>query len=114
MFSNNFGTHVLSTTPAAGTSPVWWVASINENTNTYYLKVANTGASAVAATISLGFSVASPANTTSLATYATAFNTLTVPNAVYPRYSTVAVTNGNSISFTFPAYGVVVFKMAKA
>jgi alpha-N-arabinofuranosidase len=41
MFATNMGTEVLSSTPTQGTgnSGLYWVASIDQNSNTYYLKV---------------------------------------------------------------------------
>jgi hypothetical protein len=114
LFATHLGTHVLATTPAAGSAPVWWVASINQTSGTYYLKVANTGATAVSASIELGFAAASPARVTALAGPALASNTLDAPNTVVPVSGTVPVAGGNRIAYTFPAYGVVVFVMEKA
>jgi alpha-L-arabinofuranosidase len=114
MFATNLGTHVLSTTPAAGSGALYWVASVNQKTSTYYLKVANTDATAVTASISLGFTVSSTAQTTVLTGAKTASNTLESPNVVVPVQGTIQVAGGKSISYTFPPYSVVVFKLAKA
>lgn len=47
MFSLNRGTHVLSTTPAstADSAPLFWVASVNNETNVVFLKVDMLGVS---------------------------------------------------------------------
>jgi alpha-L-arabinofuranosidase len=114
MFATNLGTHVLSTTPTAGSGTVWWVASVNQRTKTYYLKVANTGAAAVNANILLEFNVTSTAQTTVLTGEKAASNTLESPNVVVPVQGRVEVEGERSITYTFPPYSVVVFRLGKA
>jgi alpha-N-arabinofuranosidase len=113
MFATNLGTHVLSTTPAAGASGVFWVASVNQKTKTYYLKVANTGPSSVSASISLGFTVGKTATVTSLSGSTNTSNTLYSPNNAVPKTGTIAVDKGHQIDYTFPGNAVVVFKLSK-
>jgi alpha-N-arabinofuranosidase len=118
IFATNLGTHVLTSTPAQGTgnSGLYWVASVNQNTGAYILKVVNTGASAVSATINLsGFTVSTSAVTTTItSSNAMASNTLDAPNTVVPTSGTQAVTNGNTFTRSFGPYSITAIVMPKA
>jgi alpha-N-arabinofuranosidase len=131
MFSVNRGTYVLSTSPvsSAGTAPLYWVASYNNNTNTaflkvgfktsrqfldliYFSKVSNGGTQDIATNIVLDFIVPSHSGTAiSLRTTSGVLNisnTIDQPQNIAPVSSSFAISSANGFSYTFPATSVTV------
>ncbi|KAF8204203.1 glycoside hydrolase [Mycena galopus ATCC 62051] len=121
MFSLNRGTHVLSTTPVSNndTTPLFWVASYNNDTNVVFLKVANTGTEDLVAYIFLGFSVIGFGSATSISSPALSpisglfnvSNTLEEPEQIIPVSSSFAFQYSDRFNYTFPATSVTVVSL---
>ncbi|QRW09227.1 alpha-L-arabinofuranosidase [Ceratobasidium sp. AG-Ba] len=113
MFGSNRGTEVIKTTPAPSSSvALHWVVSHDANSQTVYIKASNTATSQYTANFALGFPVSTGSIGLTLLTASsiTASNTLSNPNAVVPKTSTISVNSGaTSFSYTFPASSVAVF-----
>ncbi|KAG6812633.1 hypothetical protein H0H92_001716 [Tricholoma furcatifolium] len=121
MFSVNRGTHVLNTVPVstADSAPLYWVASYNNQTNTVFLKVSNTGADDLVANIFMDFSTAGFATATSISSPSLSpisglynvSNTLDEPDLIIPVASSFAFPYSNMFNYTFPATSVTVISL---
>ncbi|KAF7330131.1 hypothetical protein MSAN_02462900 [Mycena sanguinolenta] len=121
MFSLNRGTHVLSTTPVSSndTTPLFWVASYNNETDVVFLKVSNTGTQDLVANIFLGFSVIGFGSATSISSPALSpisglfnvSNTLEEPEQIIPVSSSFALPFSDRFNYTFPAMSVTVVSL---
>ncbi|KAG9096782.1 hypothetical protein FRC06_008329 [Ceratobasidium sp. 370] len=118
MFGSNRGTEVVKTTPAPSASvPLHWVVSHDASSQTVYIKAglaSNTATSTYTANFALGFPVSTGSIGLTLltASSATASNTLSNPNAVVPKTSTISVSSGaTSFSYAMPANSVAVFSI---
>ncbi|KAJ7292664.1 glycoside hydrolase [Mycena rebaudengoi] len=118
MFSINRGTHVVDTTPAssADTTPLFWVASYNNDTNVVFLKVANTGPSDLVANIFLDFSITGFGTSTSISSPTLSpisgvfnvSNSLDDPELIIPVSTSFALPFPDKFNYTFPAMSVTV------
>ncbi|KAF7347268.1 Glycoside hydrolase [Mycena venus] len=121
MFSVNRGTHVLSTTPAPSndTTPLFWVASYNNETDVVFLKVSNTGTQDLVANIFLGFSATEFGSAVSLSSPALSpisglfnvSNTLEEPEQIIPVSSSFALPFSDRFNYTFPATSITVISL---
>jgi alpha-N-arabinofuranosidase len=121
MFSVNRGTHVLSTSPAssADSAPLYWVASVHNETNVVFLKVSNTGTSDLVANIFFDFHTTSVVTATQLSSPALTpisgifniSNTLDEPEQIIPVMTSTAIPFSDRMNFTFPAMSVTVVTM---
>ncbi|KAH9486469.1 putative alpha-L-arabinofuranosidase A [Psilocybe cubensis] len=121
MFSVNRGTHVLQTSPVSSpdNAPLYWVASINNETDVVFLKVANAGTADLTAYIFLDFpitgtlsavSISSPALTPIAGQFGVS-NTLDAPEQIIPVSNTWAVPLPDRLNYTFPAMSVTVLTL---
>ncbi|PPQ73463.1 hypothetical protein CVT24_007554 [Panaeolus cyanescens] len=122
MFSLNRGTHVLSTSPVSSpdTAPLYWVASVNNETDAVFLKVANTGINDLVANVFLddfsctGFMTTVSISSPLLSPISGIFNisnTLENPNQIVPVHSSFAIPSNNQFSYLFPATSVTVIAL---
>ncbi|KZT22628.1 glycoside hydrolase family 51 protein [Neolentinus lepideus HHB14362 ss-1] len=122
MFSVNRGTHLLATSPAStnDSAPLYWVASHNNETNTVFLKVANTGPDDLTAYLFFDFNVTSLFGTAvmlsspTLSSITGVFNisnTLDEPENIIPVSSAFAIPYPDRYNYTFPATSVTVLAL---
>ncbi|KAF5312724.1 hypothetical protein D9619_002697 [Psilocybe cf. subviscida] len=121
MFSVNRGTHVLSTNPVSSqdSAPLYWVASVHNETNVIFLKVANTGTADLVANIFFDFNTTSVVTATQLSSPALTpisgifniSNTLDEPEQIIPALTSTAIPFPDRMNFTFPAMSVTVVTM---
>jgi len=121
MFSFNRGTHVLKTSPASSpdSAPLFWVASYNNETNTVFLKVSNTGTADLVAKIFLDFPITGFGTATSISSPALSpisgvfnvFNTIEKPEQIIPVAFSFAIPLPDRFNYTFPATSVTVITL---
>ncbi|KAH0608416.1 uncharacterized protein H6S33_001550 [Morchella sextelata] len=105
MFSVNRGTTILPVTSDTGFGPAYWVASKNDNTGTYYVKMANYGATAVSTTITIPGATAGSVTTLT----GPASDSINLPkNAVVVPVTTAITGSGGKFTISLPAWSVVV------
>jgi alpha-L-arabinofuranosidase len=111
MFSTHTGDIVIPTDTSNGDGSLFTAASLVERTNTVYLKVANSGSTAKAATIRLhGLLSIDPNAAVSVLTSASIAdeNSFAAPTRVAPANSVITGV-APTFGFTFPANSVTVF-----
>jgi len=140
MFAANRGTHVLQTTPAstAESAPLYWVASVHNDTNVVFLKVllsvcctdtisevllqvANTGSAGLVADIFFdfkieGFYTAISISSPSLSPISGQFNvsnTLEKPEQIIPYSNTFAIPDSDRFNHFSPEMSVTVLAVHK-
>lgn len=107
MFSANRGDTILPVTSDTGFGPVYWVAS-SKSRSTYYVKLANYGASQQAVTVNFdGLTLHSSANLTLLTGGETVAN---YPGmvSITPNTTTVSGTSSGGYAFSLPGWSVAV------
>ena len=139
MFATNRGTHVLQTTPAstAESAPLYWVASVNNDTNVVFLKarssaccpvmisklaqVVNTGTTGLVADLFFdfqieGFYTAISISSPGLSPISGQFNvsnTLEKPEQIIPYSNTFAIPDSDRFNHFFPEMSVTVLAVHK-
>ncbi|KAF8167586.1 glycoside hydrolase [Crassisporium funariophilum] len=121
MFSVNRGTHVLATSPTStsDTAPLFWVASLNNETNVVFLKVSNAGTADLTANIFLDFPITGFMTTISISSPALSpisgnfniSNTLDAPEQIIPISGSQAIPLPDRFNYTFPAMSVTVLTL---
>ncbi|KDR85498.1 hypothetical protein GALMADRAFT_132190 [Galerina marginata CBS 339.88] len=121
MFSVNRGTHVLATSPVSSpdNAPLFWVASVNNETDVVFLKVSNAGTADLTANIFLEFPITGFATAISISSPALSpisgqfnvSNTLDDPEQIIPVSSSFAIPLPDRFNYTFPAMSVTVLTL---
>ncbi|KAF9566985.1 glycoside hydrolase [Agrocybe pediades] len=124
MFSLNRGTHVLQTSPVSSpdNAPLYWVASVNNETNAVFLKVANAGTEDLTAYVFLDFPSTSNMATTSISSPVLSpisgqfnvSNTLDQPEQIIPEFWSAPLPFADRFNYTFPAMSVTVVTLQSA